>query len=249
MLDPGQSYFTGREHLVGTRETGIEKWFIRINAHCRRRGGDGRAFGWGRPAEQYLCWHALRRARRPRCSHLTGWQRWLCQPLTLIVLVVPHCRFLDDVGCREAAWREIDFGCHAAGLIRGVIWHASGWPLIGLSVAGKTPGRQLLASTVQQRKGGEKRVPGRSRRPGSLALASLNRACRNLVPTFPQRSPPSLLTTADCGGLRSAPDCRPRRTYLHLSYSYASPFGPALLVTQDPLRSLIGSKYCVAASP
>jgi hypothetical protein len=28
------------------------------------------------------------------------------------------------------------------------------------------------------------------------------------------RSPPSLLTTAACGGLRSAPDCRPRRTYL-----------------------------------
>jgi putative tryptophan/tyrosine transport system substrate-binding protein len=36
------------------------------------------------------------------------------------------------------------------------------------------------------------------------------------------------------GGLRSTPDCRPRRAYLHLSYSYASPFGPALLVTQDP---------------
>src|SRR6202047_1742958 len=69
---------------------------------------------------------------------------------------------------------------------------------------------------------------------GSLALASLNRACRNLVPTFPQRSPPSLLTTAACGGLRSAPDCRPRRTFLHLSYSYAPPCGPALLVTQDP---------------
>src|SRR3984893_13159135 len=33
-------------------------------------------------------------------------------------------------------------------------------------------------------------------------------------------------------GLRSTPDCRPRRAYLHLSYSYASPFGPALLVTQ-----------------
>src|ERR1700730_4134979 len=31
---------------------------------------------------------------------------------------------------------------------------------------------------------------------GSLALASLNLACRNLVPTFPQRSPPLLLTTA-----------------------------------------------------
>src|SRR3979411_112315 len=67
---------------------------------------------------------------------------------------------------------------------------------------------------------------------GSLALASLNRACRNLVPTFPQRSPPLLLTTAACGGLRSTPDCRPRRTFLHLSHSRATPFGPALLVTQ-----------------
>src|SRR6202521_4995636 len=68
--------------------------------------------------------------------------------------------------------------------------------------------------------------------------ASLSRACRNLVPTFPQRSPPLLLTTAACGGLRSAPDCRPRRTYLHLSYSYAPPCGPALLVTQDPSATL-----------
>src|SRR4029077_84129 len=33
---------------------------------------------------------------------------------------------------------------------------------------------------------------------GSLALASLNHTCRNLVPTFPQRSPPSLLTKAAC---------------------------------------------------
>src|SRR5712671_1875207 len=54
---------------------------------------------------------------------------------------------------------------------------------------------------------------------------------------FPQRSPPWLLTTAACGGLRSAPDCRTRRVLLHLSYSCASPFGPALLVTQDPERS------------
>ena len=67
---------------------------------------------------------------------------------------------------------------------------------------------------------------------GSLALASLNHTCRNLVPTFPQRSPPSLLTTAACGGLRSTPDCRPRRAFLHLPYSYVSPCGPALLVTQ-----------------
>src|ERR1700681_2490832 len=34
--------------------------------------------------------------------------------------------------------------------------------------------------------------------------------------------------------LEITPDCRPRRTYLHLSYSYASPCGPALLVTQGP---------------
>src|SRR6267143_5948185 len=67
---------------------------------------------------------------------------------------------------------------------------------------------------------------------GSLALASLNRACRNLVPAFPRRSPPWLLTTAACGGLRSTPDCRTRRVLLHLSYSYAPPCGPALLVTQ-----------------
>src|SRR5712691_2207755 len=36
-----------------------------------------------------------------------------------------------------------------------------------------------------------------------VSHASLNRASRNLVPTFPQRSPPWLLTTAACGGLRS----------------------------------------------
>src|SRR6202023_2694534 len=74
----------------------------------------------------------------------------------------------------------------------------------------------------------------------SLAFASLNHACRNLVSAFPQRSPPWLLTTAACGGLRSTPDCRPRRAHLHLSYSYASPFGPAILVTQDPTRTLQG---------
>src|SRR6201993_2245845 len=72
---------------------------------------------------------------------------------------------------------------------------------------------------------------------GSFALASLNHTCRNLVPTFPQRSPPSLLTIAACGGLRSAPDCRPRRALLHLSYSYAPPCGRAILVTQDPNRT------------
>src|SRR3974377_2098104 len=72
----------------------------------------------------------------------------------------------------------------------------------------------------------------------SLALASLNHTFRNLVPTFPQRSPPSLLTTAACGGLISTPDCRTRRAVLHLLYSYAPPCGPALLVTQCQQRSL-----------
>jgi hypothetical protein len=61
---------------------------------------------------------------------------------------------------------------------------------------------------------------------GSLALASLNLACRNPVPTFPQRSPPSLLTTAARGGSRSTPDAD-----LEGSYSSATPCGPALLVT------------------
>ena len=58
---------------------------------------------------------------------------------------------------------------------------------------------------------------------GSLALASLNRACRDLVPAFPQRSPPWYLATAACGGLRSAHDCRPRRALLHQLYSRAPP--------------------------
>jgi len=64
---------------------------------------------------------------------------------------------------------------------------------------------------------------------GSLALASLDRACRNLVPAFPQRSPPRLLPAAACGGLRSAPDHRTRRALLHLSYSCAmqQPVGAA----------------------
>src|SRR5665811_2129985 len=77
---------------------------------------------------------------------------------------------------------------------------------------------------------------------GSLALASLNHACQNLVPAFPQRSPPWLLTTAACGGLRSTPDCRSRRALLHLSYSCIPPCGPAILVTQDP-SSILPSTF------
>ena len=84
---------------------------------------------------------------------------------------------------------------------------------------------------------------------GLLALASLNRACRNRVPASPQRSPPLLLTTAACGGLRSAPDCRSRRALLHLSYSYAPPFGPAALVTHDPKPTSTGGFCWTAQHP
>src|ERR1700741_404917 len=69
---------------------------------------------------------------------------------------------------------------------------------------------------------------------GSLALASLNLACRGQVPAFPQRSQPSLLTTAARGGLRPAPDCRPRRALLHLSYSSAPSYSDGAFVTHAP---------------
>ena len=55
-----------------------------------------------------------------------------------------------------------------------------------------------------------------------------------IAPTFPRRSRPWLLTKAARGGLGSAPDRRTRRARLHLRYSCAPPFGPAVLVTQDP---------------
>src|ERR1700741_3084740 len=65
----------------------------------------------------------------------------------------------------------------------------------------------------------------------SLALASLNLPRREQVPTFPQRPPPSLLTTAARGGLRPAPDCRSRRALLHLSYSSAPSYSDSAFVT------------------
>jgi hypothetical protein len=68
---------------------------------------------------------------------------------------------------------------------------------------------------------------------GSLALASPDHTCRNLVPAFLQRSPRSLLTTAACSGLRPAPDCRPRGAYPHLSYSTTPPYSVDVFVTHD----------------
>ena len=53
-----------------------------------------------------------------------------------------------------------------------------------------------------------------------FAYARLSQSCLPESRSgFPQRSPPWLLTTAACGGLRPAPDCRPRRAHLHPSYS------------------------------
>jgi hypothetical protein len=80
---------------------------------------------------------------------------------------------------------------------------------------------------------------------GSLALASLNLACRYLVPAFPQRSPPLLLTTAACGGLRSTPDCRPRRALLHLSYSCAPSYSDGARDTRPMPAILSPSWICV----
>jgi|SRR5215831_1301930 len=56
-----------------------------------------------------------------------------------------------------------------------------------------------------------------------------------IVPTFPQRSPPRLLTAAAAVVWNQRPDRRIRRALLHLQYSYAPPFGPAILVTQGTL--------------
>jgi hypothetical protein len=81
---------------------------------------------------------------------------------------------------------------------------------------------------------------------GLLALASLNLACRSHAPTFPQRSPPSLLTTAACGGLRPVPDHRPRRALLHLSYSCAPPTHAAL-VTHRHIRTLACQLNCTGS--
>ena len=80
---------------------------------------------------------------------------------------------------------------------------------------------------------------------GSLALAS-QPCLPDLCPGFPQRSPPLLLTTAACGGLRSAPDRRPRRALLHLSCSYA-PSSQTALVTHDPNATSVSHSILLSA--
>jgi hypothetical protein len=48
----------------------------------------------------------------------------------------------------------------------------------------------------------------------------------------------AVLATGHGRELRPAPSDRPRRALLHLSYSCAPLFGPAMLVTHDPIRQL-----------
>ena len=74
---------------------------------------------------------------------------------------------------------------------------------------------------------------------GSLALASLDLTCRDRVPTFLQRSPPSLFTIAACSGLKPAPDCRLRGAFPHLSYGIAPPCSVDAFVTHNPCVALM----------
>src|SRR6267378_3193178 len=78
---------------------------------------------------------------------------------------------------------------------------------------------------------------------GSLALASPDHTCRNLVPAFLQRSPQPLLTAAACSGLRPAPDCRPRGAHPHLLHSTTSPYPGDVFVTHDAFSQWFKSKY------
>src|SRR5437588_9351287 len=66
---------------------------------------------------------------------------------------------------------------------------------------------------------------------GSLTLASLNLTRRDIIPTLTATLTTIAFDDSSLQRFEAAPDCRPRRTYLHLSYSCAAPFGPAVLVT------------------
>ena len=58
-----------------------------------------------------------------------------------------------------------------------------------------------------------------------------------IVPAFPQRSPPSLLTTAACGGLGSVPDDRTRKGPPSSLVQLRAAATLATLVTHDPQRA------------
>jgi hypothetical protein len=134
-----------------------------------------------------------------------------------------------DLTLRQADQARADFAVIEDGI-----------ELIMAQVA-KVPKRKELAwvaigSFCERRRDchvGQSRLRPLIRNGGSSNAPELVNRRRGVLDT----TPPSLLTTAACGGLRPAPDCRPRRALLHLSYSSAPPFGPVMLVTQDPFRT------------
>jgi hypothetical protein len=101
---------------------------------------------------------------------------------------------------------------------------------------------RLAAGAAKDRNGSFANAPVLSRLPPTTA----NPLKAHM--TSPRRSRPRrmLLVPSETrsttmpdngGGLRSTPDCRPRKGFFHLSYGYAPPCGPALLVTQCQLQT------------
>ena len=85
------------------------------------------------------------------------------------------------------------------------------------------------------------RTNGRRRQPESESHGGLGARgeMQSVVdPYIACRESCSFLTTAACGGLRPAPDCRPRRALLHLSYSSAPSCSDGAFVTHAPEPTL-----------
>ena len=140
---------------------------------------------------------------------------------TLALTVLAACDFSLGIATQVLTFRTRAWSSFAPPTCRMPLGQASGFPRADPGGRGTPRFRHRL-------------IGFRHFCSGSLALASLDRACRNLVPAFPQRSPPRLLPAAACGGLRSAPDHRTRRALLHLSYSCAPRTTHAALVTHNP---------------
>jgi hypothetical protein len=68
----------------------------------------------------------------------------------------------------------------------------------------------------------------------SISQPCLPESCSDFSATFTTIA----VDNSSLRWLEISTDCRPRRTFLHLSYSCATPFGSAILVTQDPSRTL-----------
>jgi hypothetical protein len=152
---------------------------------------------------------SLQRAAPPLCSASVLWPSWF-QPLGRL-LWHRNDRFSRSILEPSAASRRLHAGRRSIGTTAPFELVPGEWEAPGFDVTYSA----FDASSI-----------------GLLALAFPHLACRDQVPTFLQRSPPSLFTTA-CSGLEPAPDHRLRGGLPHLSYSCASPCGPAMLVTRS----------------